>query len=67
MVRSDFLSRKEGNKSGPHGVIPISFNSHSFLTEHYNTLSNSLLETCHIVIRFQTEKAETQMPNVHGT
>ena len=37
MVPSDFLSRMEGDRSGPHGVIPISFNSHSILTEHCYT------------------------------
>ena len=37
MILSDFLSRMEGDKSNPHEVIPISFNSHSILTGHYYT------------------------------
>ena len=38
-VLSDFLSRVEGDKSGPYEVIPVSFNSHSIFTGHYYTFS----------------------------
>ena len=34
MVLSDFLLRMEGDKSDPHKVIPISFNSYSILIKH---------------------------------
>ena len=40
MVLSNFLSRMEGDKSDPHAVIPLSFNSYSILTGHYYTASH---------------------------
>ena len=66
MIFSDFLSRMEGEKSDPHEVIPISFDSPSILTGHCHTFSNLPYEIYRVVTICHTKMAATQMPKVHG-
>ena len=35
MILSDFLLRQRHDNSGPHDIIPISFNVHNVLHEKY--------------------------------
>ena len=65
MVLSYFLLRIAGDKSDPHGVIPISFNSHSTLTAHFYTFFKLQSETYTVVTRSKTKAVGTQMPKVH--
>ena len=65
MILSNYLSRMEGDKSDPHEVIPISYNSHSILKEHYYTLFNLPSETYRLVTRSQTKSGGTQLLKVH--
>ena len=37
MVLSDFLSRKQGDDSDPHQIIPISFNMKEILKQNYHS------------------------------
>ena len=55
----------EGDKSDSDEVIPISFNSHSILTEHYYTFFNLPLEKYKVVTRSQTNAVGTQVPKDH--
>ena len=65
-ILSDILSRMKEDRSDPHEVIPISFNSHSILTEHNYSFFNLPTETYKAVTRFQTKVLGNQMPKVHG-
>ena len=65
MVLSDYLSRMEGDKSDPHKVIPISFNSHSTLTGHYYTYYKLPSEMYGVVTRSETKVLRTHMQKVH--
>ena len=52
MNLGDFMSRMGGSKGDVWEVIPVSFNSHSILTEDYENLSNLHSETYGVVTRF---------------
>ena len=40
MILSDFLSRQKHDNSGPHDIIPISFNMHDVLHEIYYNIED---------------------------
>ena len=65
MVLSDFLSWI-GDKSDPHEVIPISFDSHSILTGQYYTFIKLPSETYGVVARSQTKVVGTQVGQSSG-
>ena len=45
MVLSDFLSRQNNDDSNPHEIIPIFFNMHKVLQEHYYKIESYLVQT----------------------
>ena len=61
MVLIDFLSRQNNDNSNPHEIIPISFNMHQVLHEHYYNTENYLVQT-----RSQASSSGIKLPEVHG-
>ena len=58
MVLSDFLSRKIGDDSDPHEIIPISFNIKEILKENYQ----NMVKDMHMVQARSQAKAQANVP-----
>ena len=63
MVLSDFLSRQLGDDSGPHEIIPISFNIKEILKENYQ----NMVKDTHMVQTRSQAKAQANTPTVQNT
>ena len=61
MSLSDLLSRMEGDKKDPHDAIPILFNFHSILKEHYHAFLHLPSYTYRVVTRSQNKVGGTQI------
>ena len=64
MILSDFLSRKLGDDSDPHQIIPISFNIKEILKENYQ---NIVKDTYTVQTRSQAKAKAANTPTVQST
>ena len=64
MILSDFLSRQKHDNSGPHNIIPISFNMHNVLHEKYYKLAR--MDKYLVQTLSQKKSSGIKLPEAHG-
>ena len=64
MILSDFLSRQETDKSDPHEIIPISFDTKAILNDRYYNVEEEEEEEGKYLVQTQSE---TKDSGIKGT